>query len=207
MKSSKRSLMLTLAIAASPLAIAAEVGPADGLRIEQRSVASSDPAAVPPVKARPRKKRVKKSQAPIPAPNETTAYDSRTSFEEFVKKGDPGRAPAAVKAKARVIALRRELGLTRATADQAPQDIVLSGGSDAGLQEGMILKILRKVPVLDPYRDNKALELEVVYGTVKVVHTQGDIAIARMEKMDSIKTGLAMGTRGVFVGDYVGSGD
>jgi hypothetical protein len=31
--------------------------------------------------------------------------------------------------------------------------------------------------------------------------------VARLEKMDGIQKGLSIGTRGVFVGDYVGSGD
>jgi len=123
----------------------------------------------------------------------------------MVQKSAAGRDPASIKPKARVIALRRELGLTRVSADQAPQDIVLSGGTDAGLSEGMTLTIMRKVPVLDPYRDNKQLELEIPYGIVRLVSVQKDVAVARLEKMDPIQKGLAIGTRGVFVGDYVGS--
>jgi hypothetical protein len=191
--------------AASSAAFAAEVGPAPTrLRIEPR------PAA--PVRVAKAPGRIKRSPAPAsPAIEETpvvetSAFDSTTSFEDLVKKS-AGRDPASVKTKARVIALRRELGLTRASADQAPQDIVLSGGSDSGLEEGMTLKILRKVPVLDPYRDNRQLELDVPYGLVRIVHVQKDVAVARLEKMDGIQKGLSIGTRGVFVGDYVGSGD
>ena len=168
-------------------------------------VAGTSQAA--PKKPRAVAKTKKAVPAPVAAPvePETVVLPETTSFEAMVAKSQQAaRDPASIKPSARVISVRRELGLTRASADQAPLDIVLNAGASAGLSEGMTLALMRKVPVLDPYRDNQQRELEVEYGTVKIIHVQSDIAVARLEKIEPIKSGLAMGTRAVFVGDYVG---
>ncbi len=142
--------------------------------------------------------------APIPVV-ETSVYSERTSFEGMLKeKAEAGRRPAGLQASARIIAVKRELGLTKQQADQAPQDLILNGGTKAGLNEGMKLSLMRKIPVLDPYRENQQSEIEVEFGQVRVIHVQENVAVARVEKIDSIRDGMAIGTRGPLVGDFVG---
>jgi hypothetical protein len=137
---------------------------------------------------------------------DTSVFSESTSFEELVKQRSAyDRGLASAGATARVIAVRRELGLSRAESDRAPQDIVLNGGSDVGLSEGMSLKVTRKVAVIDPYQANQQKELEIPFARLRVMHVQEGIAIARVEKMDPIVTGLAVGVRSVLIGDTVSS--
>ncbi len=136
---------------------------------------------------------------------ETQVFNEKTSFESLLsKRKDLERKIASMTVSARVIAVRRELGLTSREADTAPQDLVLNAGAENGITEGMLLTVQRRIPILDPYRDNQQTELEVEFATIRVIKSQNDLAIARVEKMDSIQQGVALGTRGIMIGDYVG---
>ncbi|MBS1983859.1 MAG: hypothetical protein JST16_06780 [Bdellovibrionales bacterium] len=133
-------------------------------------------------------------------------FSEATSFEAMVRDRTTraNRDPAAFTPSARVIAVRRELGLTDADANAAPQDIILNAGSESGLDEGMVLSVARSVPILDPYRENQQKQLEIEFAKIKIVRAEQGLAVARMEKVESIRSGLAVGTRAVLIGDYVG---
>ena len=137
---------------------------------------------------------------------DVAVFDEKTSFETLVAKRAEmnGRNPASFAPQARIIAVRRELGLTTSDANAAPQDIVLNAGTESGLDEGMVLSVARSIPILDPYRENQQKQLEVEFAKIKIVHAQNNLAIARLEKIDSIRKGVAVGTRAVLIGDYVG---
>ncbi len=141
------------------------------------------------------------------AENELQVFDENTSFEKILaNKQMLERQIASMTVSARVIAVRRELGLTTKESNEAPQDIVLNSGTQNGITEGMELSVQRRIPVLDPYRDNQQTELEIEFATIKVVKVQNDLAIARLEKMQPIHSGLSLGTRAIMIGDYVGKG-
>lgn len=132
-------------------------------------------------------------------------FDEKTSFEQMVlKKAEAQRDPAAFEPAARVIGVRRELGLSAAEAASIPQDIVLNAGTDGGLSEGMTLSVIRRIPMLDPYHDNQETDLEVKFATLKILHVQKDIAIARVENFEDVHNAAGVSTRAVLVGDYVG---
>jgi hypothetical protein len=139
------------------------------------------------------------------AEQDVQIFDEEMSFENYVREGEVlrGRSPASRQLKFRVLAVRRELGLTTAEMARAPQDIIINGGMAEGLSEGMVLNVVRKVAVIDPYLDNKQKELEVTFAKVKVVYAQDNLAVARLQNMDSIGEGLAVGVRGVLIGDYL----
>jgi hypothetical protein len=132
-------------------------------------------------------------------------HSEQTSFEAMVRhQQSTSRGPAAAAARFRVISIRRELGLTRYEAERAPIDIIINAGQDQGLARGDVLRVFRKVSVIDPYQDNLQRELEIPFAIVRIKHSQPGIAVARMEKIDTIEQGLALGVRGVLVGDYLG---
>ncbi len=136
---------------------------------------------------------------------ETQTFTDKTSFEAMLaQRKILERQVASMTPAARVIAVRRELGLTRLDSDRAPQDLILNAGTENGITEGMLLTVQRRVPILDPYRDNQQTELEVEFATVRIVLAQNDLAVARVEKMDPISSGVALGTRAIMIGDYVG---
>jgi len=138
----------------------------------------------------------------IDFPTQTFAED--TSFENYVRDGERlSRAPASNLLKFRVIGVRRELALTEAEARRSQQDIVINGGQAEGLEEGMKLNVIRKVPIIDPYLENQQKELEIKFATVEVIHVQNGLAIARLDRIDAIQDGPGVGVRGVLIGDFL----
>ncbi len=137
--------------------------------------------------------------------NETVqVFSEKTSFENFVKsQQELKRRPAGLNLKFRVISVRRELALTEAESKLTPQDVIINGGVSEGLEEGMVLTVVRKVPIIDPFLDNRQLELEIKFATVKVIHSQDNLAVARVEKMESASKGAGVGVRGVLIGDFL----
>ncbi|MBP7844924.1 MAG: hypothetical protein KA116_08915 [Proteobacteria bacterium] len=174
---------------------------------------------VPSVKkTRQKKKRKKqkiskvdeqKSRAPASEPVvETYVFDEFTSFENLLEKRQVlERNPASFQVKARVISVRRDVGLTNKEDDKSRHDIVLNAGVNSGITKGMSLTVKRHIPILDPYRENKQRELEVELARLEVVHVQDDIAVARVSKLMPIDEGLSIGMRSVLIGDYVGTGN
>jgi hypothetical protein len=133
-------------------------------------------------------------------------HSNEVSFEQMVlnKSQNESRSPASFSASARVIGLRRDMGLSNSEVSIAPQDIILNSGSDTGISEGMILSVARSIPILDPYRENKQKQMEIEFAQVKIIHSQDGLSVARLMKIDSLKEGIAIGTRSVLIGDYVG---
>lgn len=137
---------------------------------------------------------------------ETEVFSENTSFKTLLESQvEASRAPAGVVVKGRVIGVRRDLGLTFEDAKKSAQDIVVNAGSLQGLSKGDTLKVLRKLPLLDPYKESVQRELELPFATVEVVHVQDNVSLVRLKNMDSIEDGFAVGTRGVLVGDYIAS--
>lgn len=154
-----------------------------------------------------RTKRAKRRPASAKASSVAVKiYSEFVSFEDLLKNREKlARQPASFQVKARVIGIRRDIGLTDKEDDEAPRDIVINAGSHAGLSVGMKLSVKRHVPILDPYRENVQRNLEVEFARLKVVHVQEELAIARIQEVDDIDEGLAVGVRSVVLGDYVGT--
>jgi len=152
------------------------------------------------------KKAKRRPAATKVSPVAVKVYSEFVSFEDMLKNREKlARRPASFQVKARVIGIRRDIGLTDKEDDESPRDIVINAGSNAGLSVGMKLSVKRHVPILDPYRENVQRNLEVEFARLKVVHVQEELAIARIQKIDDIDEGLAVGVRSVVLGDYVGT--
>jgi hypothetical protein len=138
---------------------------------------------------------------------ETYVFDEFTSFEDLLKKKDQmERNPSSFDVKARVISVRRDIGLNDKEDDKSPHDIILNAGFNSGISKGMKLTVKRHIPILDPYRENKQRELEVELAKLEVVQVQDDISVARVKSMVAIDDGLSVGLRSVLIGDYAGTG-
>ena len=173
--------------------------------------ADTKPEVQTAAKKKPRKK-AKKAKKSVSAKRslgdaglgEALIFSEQTSFSDIVaKKAEIDRNPASIESMGRVISVRRELALNSVDSGRAPQDIILNAGTSGGIEQGMILAVVRKVPIIDPYRDNQQAELEVEYGKIKIIHAQKDVSVARLDSIDPIETGLSVGTRAVLVGDFV----
>ncbi len=137
--------------------------------------------------------------------DDVQVFSENTSFVDLLaKRKNAERDPASLTPMARVIGVRRELGLSDEESNKAARDVILNAGTDNGMSEGLVLNVFRKIPVLDPYKDNQQSELEIEFAEVKILHVQNDVYIARVQKIKSIDSGAAVGIRAILVGDYVG---
>jgi hypothetical protein len=152
-----------------------------------------------------KKKQAKRKPSSIYGDSQTmVVFGENHNFEQMVaNKTRDDRALASQEQGARVIGVRRELGMTESDSAKAPQNIIINGGTQNGFEKGMILKVSRKIPVIDPYRENKQSELEVEFATAKIILASEDVAIARIQKIEGIGSGLYVGTRGILIGDFV----
>ena len=136
---------------------------------------------------------------------ESQVFNESTSFEQMVRtRKDSGRFPASAEVVGRVVGVRRELALTAKEAAEMPQDILVNAGAEAGVSEGQILAVKRRIPILDPYRDNQQREIEVEFAKIRIIHVDKEMSVARIEKIESSHTGVGVGTRAILSGDYVG---
>lgn len=59
------------------------------------------------------------------------------------------------------------------------KDFYIDSGSEAGLQKGMIVTVVRKVPLYDTYQSRSAGDLKVEVAKVKIIQVQQGLSVAR----------------------------
>jgi len=83
------------------------------------------------------------------------------------------------------------------------KDFFVSLGSLQGVREGSVLQVSRKMATFDLLSEKLYREVTFPIGTLKVIHTESGVAIARLDKlMPSDKT-PAFSPRAIMVGDLV----
>jgi hypothetical protein len=178
--------------------------------VAERMGEGRGPAVIRPAKKAKKKKAALRGPASLPAPAsviETLVFSEFTSFEDMLAAREKlERKPSSFQLKARVIGVRRDIGLSDKEDNKSQRDIILNAGSNSGMSKGMTLTVKRHIPILDPYRENKQRELEIDFAKLEVVHVQDDISVARVSKLYPIDEALSVGLRSVLIGDYVGTG-
>jgi hypothetical protein len=59
------------------------------------------------------------------------------------------------------------------------KDYYIDSGSEAGLQKGLIVTVIRKVPLYDTYQSRSAGDLKVEVAKVRIISAQQGLAVAR----------------------------
>lgn len=62
------------------------------------------------------------------------------------------------------------------------RDFYINAGSNAGIKSGMIITVIRKRALYDPYQNNNPSDLSVPVGELKVIHVQKDMSVARLHR-------------------------
>jgi hypothetical protein len=63
--------------------------------------------------------------------------------------------------------------------DNPQKDYYINAGSESGVQAGMIITVVRKVPLYDSYQSRSAGDLTVPVAKVRIIHTQQGLSVAR----------------------------
>ncbi len=99
-------------------------------------------------------------------------------------------------------------GLDLGNPGEVPQkDFYVNMGSANGVRNGSILQVIRKVATYDVTSQKLYKDVSFQIATLKVIHTEGNAAIARLEKVLDAEITPATTPRAVMVGDLVKLGD
>ena len=87
---------------------------------------------------------------------------------------------------------------------EVPQkDYYVNMGQNQGVHDGSVLEVMRKVSTYDLLSEKLYKEVTFPIAKLKVIHTEGYAAIARLEKLEPVDRTPAVTPRAVMVGDSV----
>lgn len=88
--------------------------------------------------------------------------------------------------------------------DEIPQkDYFINMGSEQGIKEGTLLKVLRKMSSYDLINQQLYHDFTFPIALIKVIHVENSTAIARLEKLLPVESTPAISPRAIMVGDRV----
>jgi hypothetical protein len=93
-------------------------------------------------------------------------------------------------------------------APKAPiKDFFINVGSSQGIKPGTVLEVSRKMPTYDLLGEKLYKEIVFPIGTIKVIHVEQGVAIARLDAMLPSDKTPAFSPRAIMVGDLVRKAD
>ncbi len=100
--------------------------------------------------------------------------------------------------------VRRSLPM--ANDEKAIRDFYVNGGSEQGLQAGMVIIVQRRSPLYDSYSNRSAGDLDVRVARVKIIHVQRGLAVARLHSEFSRDNVPLLEDNFIMVGDRLDIG-
>lgn len=107
----------------------------------------------------------------------------------------------AAKKSYTVFDIRRTIPLKNS--DPVFRDYYINLGSDHGAQVGSEVRVYRRVPVVDIYRNRAQEDLKIEIGRLKVIHTQKTMSVARLFKKRRTKDTPVLKYETIMMGDRV----
>lgn len=98
-----------------------------------------------------------------------------------------------------VVEVRRNIPLS----DEAPvyKDFYINAGPDVGLKKNLVVTVYRKMSIRDATGTQSFGEIDVPVGQLRVIATQGKVAIAREYKLISRDDEPMLEQTGIMIGD------
>lgn len=89
---------------------------------------------------------------------------------------------------------------------RAPRDFFINAGTEMGLKPGVLLRVIRRIPMYDSIGARSAGDLVVQVAKIRLIHVQNGLSVARpVEEKNSTK-GPALEDPFVMVGDRIDLG-
>jgi hypothetical protein len=85
----------------------------------------------------------------------------------------------------------------------AEKDYYVNMGKSQGVHDGSVLEVTRKIATYDLLSERLYKEMSFPIAKLKVIHTEGNAAIARLDKFLPPDKTPVVSPRAVMVGDYV----
>lgn len=105
----------------------------------------------------------------------------------------------AFSADLNVVEVHRNIPL----ADDAPvyKDFYINAGTDAGLKKNLVVNVIRKMSIRDATGTQSYGDIDILVGQLKIIATQGRVAVAREYKLASRDTEPMLEQVGIMIGD------
>lgn len=87
--------------------------------------------------------------------------------------------------------------------DVPQKDYYVNMGSADGIRDGSVLEVMRKISTYDLLSEKLYKDMQFPIARLKVIHVEGNAAIARLEKLLPPEATPALTTHAVLVGDSV----
>lgn len=76
-------------------------------------------------------------------------------------------------------------------------------GKEQGVDEGTLLNVYRNISRVDPYATKKRYNYLIKIGQLKVVHSEDNAAIGKLEKIDDSNDDPLVEIEGLMIGDQI----
>lgn len=106
---------------------------------------------------------------------------------------------ASAAAELTIFDVRRSLPMS--DAEKPIRDFYINGGSEAGLNVGLVITVQRRVPLYDTYSNRSAGDLDLKVGRVKIIHVQKGLAVARLQNEFDYSSAPLLEDNFIMVGD------
>jgi hypothetical protein len=83
------------------------------------------------------------------------------------------------------------------------KDYFINAGENDGLKRGMLVMVNRRQALYDQYQNKSPGDLVVIVGQLRIIHVQGEISVARLEKLMSRDNMPTLDFDAVMMGDKV----
>ncbi len=90
--------------------------------------------------------------------------------------------------------------------EKALRDFYINGGSEAGLANGMVITVQRRLPLYDSYQNRSAGDLDLKVAKVKIIHVQKGLAVARLHSEFTRESAPLLEDNFIMVGDRLDLG-
>lgn len=108
-------------------------------------------------------------------------------------------ASTLAQAELQIFDVRKNLAL--ADNEKTFRDFYINGGTEAGLSNGMIITVQRRLPLYDTYLNRSAGDLELKVAKIKIIHVQKGLSVARLHSEFSRDTAPLLEDNFIMVGD------
>ena len=95
--------------------------------------------------------------------------------------------------------VRRTLRMSNS--DPIYHDYYVNGGNEAGLSNGMVITVTRKLPLYDNYQNHSAGDLHLKVARIKIIHVQKGLSVARLQSEFTRENAPLLEDPFVMVGD------
>lgn len=107
----------------------------------------------------------------------------------------------AIADSANIFEVRKNLKLSNDEPDF--KDYYIGAGNKNGLKKGMVVDVIRKMPLHDNLINQSQGDLVMTIAQVKLIHVQGNISVARLFKGSSATERPVANFRSIMVGDEI----